>query len=138
MNITEDTLNSDSARGIGDLLESTVNNISSQVYSNVPREINPEISMPRRRKMKHKIHRKKIMCHAMKVQIIYRYSICYILSTLQISIQPLHGALNLTVFRKKNCCTVCHLNRFADGVHMIGSTAQLIFFGLWTMSLQST
>jgi hypothetical protein len=86
MNITEDTLNSDSARGIGDLLESTVNNISSQVYSNVPREINPEISMPRRRKMKHKIHRKKIMCHAMKVQIIYRYSICYILSTLQISI----------------------------------------------------
>jgi len=59
INITEDTLNSDSARGIGNLLESTVNNISSQVYSNVPREINPEISMPRRKKMKHKIHRKK-------------------------------------------------------------------------------
>uniref|UniRef100_A0A0A9E6L8 Uncharacterized protein n=1 Tax=Arundo donax TaxID=35708 RepID=A0A0A9E6L8_ARUDO len=43
------------------------------------------------------------MCHATKVQIIYR---------------------------QENCCAVCDLNRFEDGVHMSGSTGQLIFVGL--------
>ncbi|CAL4915756.1 unnamed protein product [Urochloa decumbens] len=58
-NIAEGSSNSDSARGIGDLPESTAN-ISCEVYSNVPREINPEISMSRRRKMKNKMHSKKV------------------------------------------------------------------------------
>ncbi|CAL4932457.1 unnamed protein product [Urochloa decumbens] len=58
-NITEGSSNSDSARGIGDLPESSAN-ISCEVYPNVPREMNPEISMSRRRKMKNKMHSKKV------------------------------------------------------------------------------
>ncbi|KAF8689220.1 hypothetical protein HU200_042007 [Digitaria exilis] len=56
--ITEGASNSDSTRGIGALPESTAD-ISCDVYPNVPREINPEISMSRRRKMKMKMHNKK-------------------------------------------------------------------------------
>ncbi|CAN6319058.1 unnamed protein product [Urochloa humidicola] len=58
-NITEGSSNSDSARGIGDLPESTAN-ISCELYPNVPREINPEINMSRRRKRKNKMHSKKV------------------------------------------------------------------------------
>nr|CAB3500057.1 unnamed protein product [Digitaria exilis] len=58
IDITEGASNSDSTRGIGALPESTAD-ISCDVYPNVPREINPEISMSRRRKMKMKMHNKK-------------------------------------------------------------------------------
>jgi hypothetical protein len=59
IDITEGSSNSDSATGIGDLPESTAN-IPCEVYPNVPREINPEISMSRRRKIKNKMHSKKM------------------------------------------------------------------------------
>ncbi|RCV43624.1 hypothetical protein SETIT_9G308900v2 [Setaria italica] len=64
IDITEGSSNSDSARGLEDLPESTAN-IFCEVYPTVPREINPEISMSRRRKMKNKMHRKKkyVMCN---------------------------------------------------------------------------
>ena len=44
IDITEGSSNSGFVRGIGYLTESTAN-ISCEVYPNVPREINPEISM---------------------------------------------------------------------------------------------
>ena len=59
IDITEGSSNSGSVRGIGYLPESTAN-ISCEVYPNVPREINPEISMSRRRKMKNTMHSKKM------------------------------------------------------------------------------
>lgn len=64
IDITEGSSNSDSATELVDLPESTAT-ISCEVYPTVPRDINPEISMSRRRKMKNKMHSKNkyVMCN---------------------------------------------------------------------------